>query len=254
MDEFKPKFRKPDGSPEPRSVDDVLREAIRSGEFDNLPGKGRPLDLEGYFSTDPENRVAHRLLKDNAALPAPLQDRKEAEALRQAVETLRIREEKALREAQEEIRRTSLPLGALFSDRQTVIDHLGLPAWPSCFAEPGEGTPPDLREALRVTDRLGSLIARHNGRAEAFVGRYADLIEQANACIRRLNNRLASTGRLTAGFQMMAPVDAPVRVGEFREGFPPLPTLSEDAPMRIRKYFEKKRFKILQYILQQWFK
>ena len=241
MDESKSRFRRADGSPEPRSVDDVLRDAIRSGAFDNLPGKGRPLDLDDYFSDDPENRVAHRLLKDNEALPAPLQDRKEAEALRQAAETLRAREERALRDAQEAIRRASVLLTAFFSGRQAMTERLGLAAWPPCFAEPGEGRPPDLREALRGVDRLRMLIARYNGRVELFLERYADALEQANVCIRRLNGRLAFTGRLTTGFQMMKFMDAPVKLQEVREGFPLLPALPDDASGHIRKVCSEQR-------------
>jgi len=32
------------------NVDEQIREAIARGEFDNLPGKGKPLDLDAYFA------------------------------------------------------------------------------------------------------------------------------------------------------------------------------------------------------------
>lgn len=42
-----------------------IKEAEDAGEFDNLPGAGRPLpDVE-----DPENALINRLLKENGAVP-----------------------------------------------------------------------------------------------------------------------------------------------------------------------------------------
>ena len=32
-----------------RNVDEKIKEAIARGEFDNLPGKGKALDLDDYF-------------------------------------------------------------------------------------------------------------------------------------------------------------------------------------------------------------
>src|SRR5258708_36736306 len=45
-----------------------IQEAIADGVFDNLPGKGRPLDLDSDAGTPPELRAAHRILK-NANVP-----------------------------------------------------------------------------------------------------------------------------------------------------------------------------------------
>lgn len=36
---------------------------MEHGEFDNLPGKGRPIDLSEYFETPEEVRVAQSVLK-----------------------------------------------------------------------------------------------------------------------------------------------------------------------------------------------
>ena len=35
-----------------------IREAITEGKFDNLPNAGQPIDLEDYFRTPPEMRLA----------------------------------------------------------------------------------------------------------------------------------------------------------------------------------------------------
>ena len=34
-----------------RNADEKIKEAIAKGDFDNLPGKGEPLDLDAYFAT-----------------------------------------------------------------------------------------------------------------------------------------------------------------------------------------------------------
>jgi len=45
-----------------------IQEAIADGVFDNLPGKGLPLDLDSDAGTPQELRAAHRILK-NANVP-----------------------------------------------------------------------------------------------------------------------------------------------------------------------------------------
>jgi hypothetical protein len=37
---------------------------MERGEFDNLPGKSKPLDLTEYFETPEEVRLAHSILKN----------------------------------------------------------------------------------------------------------------------------------------------------------------------------------------------
>jgi len=57
-----------------------LREAIESGEFDNLPGKGEPIDLRENPFEDPDLRVVHRLLRNAGFAPAWIEERKDIEA------------------------------------------------------------------------------------------------------------------------------------------------------------------------------
>jgi DnaJ family protein C protein 28 len=49
----------------PYSLDEQIRQAIRRGDFDNLPGKGKPLNLSENPLEDPGWRMAYRMLKDN---------------------------------------------------------------------------------------------------------------------------------------------------------------------------------------------
>lgn len=49
----------------PRNIDEQIRQAIQRGDFDNLPGKGKPLDLSENPHEDPGWRLTYRILKDN---------------------------------------------------------------------------------------------------------------------------------------------------------------------------------------------
>jgi DnaJ family protein C protein 28 len=57
-----------------------LREAIENGEFDDLPGKGEPIDLQENPFEDPDLRVVHRLLRNAGFAPAWIEERKEIDA------------------------------------------------------------------------------------------------------------------------------------------------------------------------------
>jgi hypothetical protein len=48
---------------------DRIEEAMRKGEFDELPGKGQPLDLTEYFNTPSEDRMAFSILKSAGVVP-----------------------------------------------------------------------------------------------------------------------------------------------------------------------------------------
>ena len=47
-----------------RIVEAIIQEAMERGEFENLPGKGKPIDLSEYFETPEEVRLAHSVLKN----------------------------------------------------------------------------------------------------------------------------------------------------------------------------------------------
>jgi DnaJ homolog subfamily C member 28 len=58
----------------------MLREAIEKGEFDNLPGKGEPIDLRENPFEDPDLRAVHRLLRNAGFAPAFIEERKSIDA------------------------------------------------------------------------------------------------------------------------------------------------------------------------------
>ncbi len=45
-------------------VEEKIKEAQARGDFDNLPGKGKPIDLSAYFETPEEIRLAQSVLKN----------------------------------------------------------------------------------------------------------------------------------------------------------------------------------------------
>ena len=55
-----------------------IREAIEAGEFDNLPSKGKPIELDR--DPDPSMWMAHHLLRVNGFAPAWIEESKDIDA------------------------------------------------------------------------------------------------------------------------------------------------------------------------------
>jgi len=66
-----------------------IQDAIERGEFDNLPGKGKPLPREDdVYHVPPELRMAYKILKNAGCLPPELMLRKEIKELKDLLETM----------------------------------------------------------------------------------------------------------------------------------------------------------------------
>jgi len=50
-------------------IEKLLQEAIARGDFDDLKGKGKPLDLSAYFNMPEDLRMAYSVLKSNQIVP-----------------------------------------------------------------------------------------------------------------------------------------------------------------------------------------
>ncbi len=72
--------------PLPRSIETIIQEALARGEFDNLPGAGKPLDLSAYFDTPEEIRVAYSIMKNANILPLEAELLKEIAVLKEELE------------------------------------------------------------------------------------------------------------------------------------------------------------------------
>jgi hypothetical protein len=62
-------------------AEERIREAQQNGAFDDLPGKGKPLQLDDWSSVPDELRVAYHLLKNAHVLPPEAELRKEIYSL-----------------------------------------------------------------------------------------------------------------------------------------------------------------------------
>ncbi len=50
-------------------LDDAIREAMDKGAFDDLPGSGKPINLEDESHVPEHLRMAHKVLRDNDLAP-----------------------------------------------------------------------------------------------------------------------------------------------------------------------------------------
>jgi hypothetical protein len=71
-----------------------IQEALRKGELDNLPGKGRPLELEDDSQIPEELRMAYKILKNADCLPPELQLKKDIVRLEEMLQGIEDVEEK----------------------------------------------------------------------------------------------------------------------------------------------------------------
>jgi hypothetical protein len=70
-----------------RNADEKIKEAIAKGEFDNLPGKGRPLDLDTYFATPEDLRIGYSILKGAEIIPEEMELLKQIEGLKKSLDS-----------------------------------------------------------------------------------------------------------------------------------------------------------------------
>ena len=68
-----------------RIAENRIREAMAQGQFERLPGAGRPLDLEEYFSTPEDLRMAYSILRSANCVPAEVELLNEISRLERAL-------------------------------------------------------------------------------------------------------------------------------------------------------------------------
>src|SRR5437016_5972210 len=66
-------------------AEERIRDAMRAGAFDDLPGAGRPLAQDDVALIPEELRIAYRILKNAGCVPPEIEARKEAVTLRKLV-------------------------------------------------------------------------------------------------------------------------------------------------------------------------
>lgn len=72
-------------------VEDRIQAAMEAGAFDNLPGKGRPLQLDENPYVPPELRLAYKVLADANFAPDWIERDKRVRAIRDEVEAMQRR-------------------------------------------------------------------------------------------------------------------------------------------------------------------
>ena len=77
-----------------RLIEEKIRQAMADGEFDNLPGKGKPLDLDAYFAAPEDMRVAFHMLKNAGFVPEQMELLKEVDLLKAALDKTSCEDEK----------------------------------------------------------------------------------------------------------------------------------------------------------------
>jgi hypothetical protein len=63
-------------------IDDQIKKAIAEGEFVNLPGRGKPVDLRSYFETPEDLRMCYSILKQGNFVPEEVALLREIEELK----------------------------------------------------------------------------------------------------------------------------------------------------------------------------
>jgi len=96
-------------------VEAIIRDAQARGEFDNLPGHGKPIDLTEYFNTPEEVRLAQSMLKNAGMIPVEIELLQEISTLKELLGAISEGEQK--NKYQKELREKQLQF-SLMMERQ----------------------------------------------------------------------------------------------------------------------------------------
>lgn len=69
-----------------KHIDNMIKAAIDRGEFKNLEGEGRPINLDDYFATPEDLRMGYSVLKSNQIVPEEVDRLKEIGELREQLQ------------------------------------------------------------------------------------------------------------------------------------------------------------------------
>lgn len=94
-----------------------IRQAMEDGEFDNLPGKGQPLQLEDDSHIPEDIRIPYKILKNANCLPPELELKKEILRLEDMLANMPDEKEKYL-----QMKRLNLLVMRLNMQRKVPVD------------------------------------------------------------------------------------------------------------------------------------
>jgi hypothetical protein len=99
-----------------------IQEAMDRGEFDNLPGKGQPLDLSEDPFERPEMRMANRVLRNAGIAPAEVSLRRELTELKDRLRSSKSEIERA--EISREIKLMVLRINTMFPTSRSQVSEI----------------------------------------------------------------------------------------------------------------------------------
>jgi hypothetical protein len=99
-------------------VESIIQEAQARGEFENLPGKGKPIDLTEYFNTPEDVRVAQTLLKNAGMVSIEIELLQDIAALK---ETLNTSKESQKEKVRKQLKEKQLQFNLLMERRKRQI-------------------------------------------------------------------------------------------------------------------------------------
>lgn len=67
-------------------AENKIREAIKNGDLNNLPGSGKPLDVEDLSHVPEDLRVGYKILKNANVLPVEMEIKKDIVTLQQLID------------------------------------------------------------------------------------------------------------------------------------------------------------------------
>ena len=98
-----------------RMVEAIIKEAMERGEFDDLPGKGKSIDLTEYFETPEDVRMANSVLKNAGMTSREVDLLKEIAELKQVLTA--VLDEKKKQQSEQQIQQKQLEF-SLMLERQ----------------------------------------------------------------------------------------------------------------------------------------
>lgn len=75
-------------------IEEKIKQSMRNGDFDHLPGKGKPLPKDEFAHVPDELRNSYRLLKNANMLPEEMQLKKEIIEIEELIQSIQNPEEK----------------------------------------------------------------------------------------------------------------------------------------------------------------
>ena len=97
-------------------IEEKIKQAQERGEFDNLPGKGKPVDLTAYFETPEDVRLAQSVLKNAGIKSREVELLNEIAGLKEVLASLQ--DEKKKTEIQKRIQEKQIEFSVMMESQK----------------------------------------------------------------------------------------------------------------------------------------